>query len=56
MEEDLTWGSEHTIQYTDNVSQNYTLETYIISLSNVNPINLIKIFFKVPVWVSRKLA
>ena len=28
MEGDLTWGSEHTIQYTDDVLQNYTTEIY----------------------------
>ena len=26
MEGDLTWGDEHTIQYTDEVLQNYALE------------------------------
>ena len=31
---DQTWGGEHTIQYTDDVSQNCTLEAYIISLTN----------------------
>ena len=30
-------------QYADHVSQKCRLETYIISLSNVTPINLIKI-------------
>ena len=30
MERDLTCTGEHTIQYTDDVLQNYTLETYII--------------------------
>ena len=34
MEGDLTWGGEHTIQYTDDVLQNYTSETYIILLTN----------------------
>ena len=33
---------EHTMQYTDNVLHNYTLETYIIVLTNVTPINSIK--------------
>ena len=42
MEGDLTWGSEHTIQYTDDVLNNCTLETYVILLSNVTPINSIK--------------
>ena len=41
-EGDLTWGGEHTIQYTDGVLQNCTLETYIILLTNVIPINSIK--------------
>ena len=39
MEEDLTWGNEHTIQYTDDVLQSSTPETYIILLTNVTPIN-----------------
>ena len=40
--EDLTLGSGHTMQYTDNSLQNCTLETYIILLTIVTPINLIK--------------
>ena len=36
---DLTQGGEHTIQCTDDVLQNGTLETYIILLSNVSSIN-----------------
>ena len=39
MEGDLTWGGEHTIQYADDVLQNYIHETYIILLTNVTPIN-----------------
>ena len=42
MEGDLTWGGEHSIQYTDDVSQNCTPEPmYIISLTKVTPINSI---------------
>ena len=41
-EEDLTWGGEHTIQYTDEVLQNCTPKVYIILLTNVAPINSIK--------------
>ena len=33
--EDLILDGEHTIQYTDDVVQNCTLETYIILLANV---------------------
>ena len=42
MEDDrtLTLGDGHTRQYTDHVSQNCTLETYEILLTNVTPINL----------------
>ena len=40
MGRDVTWGSEHTIQYTDDVLQNCTPETYIIALTNVTPVNL----------------
>ena len=35
MEGDLTWGGEHTIQYTDDVLWDCTPETYIILLTNV---------------------
>ena len=35
MEGDLTWGGEHTIQYTDGVLYDCTPETYIILLTNV---------------------
>ena len=31
IERDLILDGEHTIQYTDDVLQNYTLETYIIN-------------------------
>ena len=41
-EGDLTLGGEHTMQFTDDVSQNCTFETYIILLTDVTPINLIK--------------
>ena len=41
-EEDLTLGGRQTMQHTDNVSQNCTLKTDIILLTNVTPINLIK--------------
>ena len=37
----LTLGGEHTTQYTDDASQNCTLETYIISFTNVIPLHLI---------------
>ena len=40
MEDDLTLGGRHTMQYTDDVLQNSTVETYVILLTNVNPINL----------------
>ena len=36
------WGGKHTIQYTDDVLQNCTPETYIIFLTNVTSINSIK--------------
>ena len=38
---DLTLGGEHTMQYTDDVFQNCTLETCIILLTNVTSINVI---------------
>ena len=43
MEGDLTLGGEHTMQYTDGVLQNCTLKTYMILLTNITLINLIKI-------------
>ena len=39
IKEDLTWGGQHTVQYTDDVLQNCILETYIILLTNVTPVN-----------------
>ena len=42
MEGDLTLGGGHRVQYTDLVSQKCTLETYLIALTNVTPINLIE--------------
>ena len=42
MEGYLTLGGEHTIQYTDDVLQSCTPETYITLLNNVTPINSIK--------------
>ena len=35
-------GGERTVQYTDAILQNCTLETYITLLTNVTPINSIK--------------
>ena len=40
-EDDVTLGAGHTIQYADHVSQKCTLETYIILLTHVTPLNLI---------------
>ena len=42
-EGDLTWGAEHTIQDTGDVLDSCTAETYIILLTNVTPINSIKV-------------
>ena len=42
MEGDLTWGGEHTVQYTDDVLQSCTPETYASLLTNVTPINSLK--------------
>ena len=42
MEGNLTLDGEHTIQYTGDVLQNCTLETYILLLTNVTPVNSIK--------------
>ena len=42
-EGDLTLGGEHTTHCTAHVSQNCTLETYVVLLTKVTPMNLIKI-------------
>ena len=42
MEKALTWGGEHMVQYTSEVLQNCTPETYMILLTNVTPINSTK--------------
>ena len=42
MEGDLTWGGEHTIQCTDDVLWNCSLETYKLLLTSVTSINSIK--------------
>ena len=43
MEDDLTLGGGHTMQYTDHVLWKCTLETYMTPLiTKVSPINLIK--------------
>ena len=44
MEGDFTWDVEHALQYTDDVSQNCTPETYTILITNVTPIS--STFFK----------
>ena len=46
MEKDLSLGGEHTIQYIDDVLQNYTVETFIILLTNVTTMNSTKNIFK----------
>ena len=42
MEGNLTLDGEHTIQYTGDVLQKCTLETYIILLINVTSVNPIR--------------
>ena len=42
MEDDLTYDGGHTMQYIDHVSQTSTLEIYVILLTSVTPIHLIK--------------
>lgn len=46
VEEDLSLGGEHTIQYRDAVLHNCIFETYIILLTSIILINLILFFFK----------
>ena len=45
-EGDSALGGEHTMQYTDDEVQKATFGTYIILLTNVTPINLIKFILK----------
>lgn len=40
-ERDQTLGGEHTMQCTDDILQNCTLETYVMLLTNVTTKNLI---------------
>lgn len=40
-EGNLTLGGGYTMYYMDLASQKYTLETYIILVTTVTPINLI---------------
>lgn len=42
MEEDLTWGDEHTMQHIHDVSQNFIPEAYVVLFINVTSINSIK--------------
>lgn len=39
----LTWGSEHTIQYTDEMCWNCAPKTYIVLLTSATTVNSIKI-------------
>ena len=39
---DLTLGGEHMMQYSDDELWNCTLETCMVLLTNVTPINLIR--------------
>ena len=41
MEEDLTLGDGNTMQYTDDISWNCTLEIYMVVSTTVTPVNLI---------------
>ena len=41
MEGDLTWGGKHSVQCTDDVLYSCALETYVILLTDVIPLNSI---------------
>ena len=45
----INLDGEHTMQYTNDVLENCTLETYMILLINVTPINSIKKQFSINV-------
>ena len=53
---DLTLGGGHTRQYTGDVSQKCTLETYIILLTNITVINLLKINKNKYIAIAAKLC
>lgn len=42
MEGELALGGGYTVEYTDGILQNYTLETYTILLTNATSVYLIK--------------
>ena len=44
LEGNLTLGGNHTIQYTDDVLQNWTPETSLIVLTHIIPINSINTY------------
>ena len=54
MEDDVTLGGGHTMQCTDNVSWIHILETYIILLTNITPVNLIKNITRIKIKPSHK--
>lgn len=41
MERNLTFGGEHTMQYPDDLLLNCTLESCVVLLTNITPVNLI---------------
>ena len=47
MDGDLILAGEHTIQYTDGVLENCTLKTHIMLVTNIIPINSVKIKKKI---------
>ena len=47
MEGDLTWGGEHTTQYTHDVLQNCTPEASLILFTNFTPINSIENIYQI---------
>ena len=44
MEGDQTLDDKYTMQFADDVLQNFTPETFIILLTSVSPINEMKIY------------
>lgn len=43
----------NTLQYTDDVLQNYTLDTYVILLTNVILTNLMRLSFLMEIYILR---
>lgn len=53
---DLTLGGEHTVRYTHDILFNYTFVTYIILLTSVTAVSLIKNNEIIKIFLKRKVS